>query len=168
MSLLIGIGTCEVVFDSSAQAFLPMLVSSSDLPRANGYLFAAEVVTGSILGLSIGAFLFSRAHALPFAVNAASFALAAILIASIKVERTTARSTSASSAPRWARRCARCGTTGCCVCWRSCSPSPTGLMFGHGIFVKYADVELGVTGSGTGCCSSPRPWRRRGRVFGHR
>ena len=96
MSLLVGVGTCEVVFDSSAQAFLPMLVSSADLPRANGYLFAAEVVTGSILGLSIGAFLFDRAHALPFAVNAASFALAAILIASIKVERTNASPTSTS------------------------------------------------------------------------
>ena len=60
MSLLVGVGTCEVVFDSSAQAFLPTLVSGADLPRANGYLFAAEVVTGSILGLSVGAFLFSR------------------------------------------------------------------------------------------------------------
>ena len=58
MSLLVVIGTCEVVFDSSAQAFLPMMVGAADLPRANGYLFAAEVVTGSILGLSVGAFLF--------------------------------------------------------------------------------------------------------------
>ena len=46
LALLVLVGACEVVFDSSAQAFLPTLVSGSDLPRANGYLFAAEVVTG--------------------------------------------------------------------------------------------------------------------------
>ena len=153
MSLLVGVGTCEVVFDSSAQAFLPMLVSSADLPRANGYLFAAEVVTGSILGLSIGAFLFDRAHALPFAVNAASFALAAILIASIKVERThPSRSTSASSGLRtigsafrslWDDRLLRLLAIMLTV-------TNFGLMFGHGIFVKYADRELGVTGFGYG------------------
>ncbi len=151
MSLLIGIGTCEVVFDSSAQAFLPMLVSSADLPRANGYLFAAEVVTGSILGLSIGAFLFSRAHALPFAVNAASFALAAILIASIKVERKTRPldvselGATMGSALRslWDDRLLRLLAIMLTV-------TNFGLMFGHGIFVKYADVELGVTGFGYG------------------
>ena len=151
MSLLIGVGTCEVVFDSSAQAFLPMLVSSADLPRANGYLFAAEVVTGSILGLSIGAFLFSRAHALPFAVNAASFALAAILIASIKVEHTTRPldvselGATMGSALRslWDDRLLRLLAIMLTV-------TNFGLMFGHGIFVKYADVELGVTGFGYG------------------
>jgi MFS family permease len=151
MSLLIGVGTCEVVFDSSAQAFLPTLVSGSDLPRANGYLFAAEVVTGSILGLSVGAFLFDRAHALPFAVNAASFAVAAILIASIKVERTTRPldvgelGSTIGSALRalWDDRLLRLLAIMLTV-------TNFGLMFGHGIFVKYADRELGVTGFGYG------------------
>jgi MFS family permease len=151
MMLLIGVGTCEVVFDSSAQAFLPMLVSSADLPRANGYLFAAEVVTGSILGLSVGAFLFSRAHALPFAVNAASFAVAAILIASIKVERTTrpidvselGATIGESLRSLWDHRLLRLLAIMLTV-------TNFGLMFGHGIFVKYADVELGVTGFGYG------------------
>jgi len=151
MSLLIGVGTCEVVFDSSAQAFLPMLVSSADLPRANGYLFAAEVVTGSILGLSVGAFLFDRAHALPFAVNAASFALAAILIASIKVERTThpidvgelGSTIGSGLRSLWDDQLLRLLAIMLTV-------TNFGLMFGHGIFVKYADVELGVTGLGYG------------------
>jgi MFS family permease len=151
MSLLVGVGTCEVVFDSSAQAFLPMLVSSADLPRANGYLFAAEVVTGSILGLSVGAFLFDRAHALPFAVNAASFALAAILIASIKVERTTrpldvselGATIGSALHSLWDDRLLRLLAIMLTV-------TNFGLMFGHGIFVKYADVELGVTGFGYG------------------
>jgi MFS family permease len=151
MSLLIGVGTCEVVFDSSAQAFLPMLVSSADLPRANGYLFAAEVVMGSILGLSVGAFLFDRAHALPFAVNAASFALAAVLIASIKVERSThladvgelGATMGSGLRSLWDDRLLRLLAIMLTV-------TNFGLMFGHGIFVKYADRELGVTGFGYG------------------
>jgi MFS family permease len=154
MSLLVGVGTCEVVFDSSAQAFLPTLVSGADLPRANGYLFAAEVVTGSILGLSVGAFLFDRGHAFPFAVNAASFAFAAILIASIKVERKSLPldvgdlgdlGATIGSALRslWDDRLLRLLAIMLTV-------TNFGLMFGFGTFVKYADVELGVTGSGYG------------------
>ena len=73
--MLIMIGCCEVLFDSSAQAFLPLIVAPAQLGRANSYLFAAEVVAGSIIGLSIGAFLFDAAIGLPFAANAASFAI---------------------------------------------------------------------------------------------
>ena len=80
LGLLLVIGCCEVVFDSSAQAFLPMIVEPALLGRANGLLFAAEVVAGSIAGLSIGALLFEYPVGVPFAVNAASFALAALLI----------------------------------------------------------------------------------------
>jgi len=175
MSLLVGVGTCEVVFDSSAQAFLPTLVSGADLPRANGYLFAAEVVTGSILGLSVGAFLFDRGHALPFAVNAASFAVAAILIASIKVERThpplnvNARdlgelSATIGSAFRslWDDHLLRLLAIMLTV-------TNFGLMFGHGIFVKYADQELGVTGFGYGLLLVATALGAAGSgVFGHR
>ena len=38
-----------------------------------------------------------------------------------------------------------------------------GLMFGHGIFVKYADQELGVTGFGYGLLARRHRPRRRGR-----
>ena len=55
LGLIVIVGTCEVVFDSAAQAFLPMIVPSEGLARANGLLFAAEVIAGSIVGLAIGA-----------------------------------------------------------------------------------------------------------------
>jgi MFS family permease len=170
MSLLVGVGTCEVVFDSSAQAFLPTLVSSSDLARANGYLFAVEVVAGSILGLSIGAFLFDRGHAIPFAVNAASFAIAAVLIASIRVERRSRPldvsefGASIGSALRslWDDRLLRLLAIMLTV-------TNFGLMFGHGIFVKYADRELGVTGFGYGLLLVATALGAAGAgVFGHR
>ena len=95
IALLLVIGCCEVLFDSSAQAFLPLIVSSAQLGRANSYLFAAEVVAGSIVGLSIGAFLFDAGVGLPFVINAASFAVAAALISMIRVVRVV---------PMWVRR----------------------------------------------------------------
>ncbi|MGH9135169.1 MAG: MFS transporter [Ilumatobacteraceae bacterium] len=170
MSLLVGVGICEVVFDSSSQAFLPMLVSTTDLPRANGYLFAAEVITGSIVGLSIGAFLFEQARALPFAVNAASFALAAILIASIRVDRTTSplgvgdvgASIGSALQSLWGDPLLR-------LLAIMLSVTNFGLMFGHGIFVKYADRELGVTGSGYGLLlAATALGAASAGVFGHR
>ena len=89
-------------------------------------------------------------------MNAASFAVAAILIASIKVERTQPPaerqrtdlgelSASIGSAFRslWEDRLLRLLAIMLTV-------TNFGLMFGHGIFVKYADRELGVTGFGYG------------------
>src|SRR5690606_4414120 len=87
VTVLVVIGSCEVLFDSTAQAFLPMLVETEQLARANGFLFAAEIVAGSLAGLALGAFLFDASAGLPFATNAVSFAVAAVLIVSIRVRR---------------------------------------------------------------------------------
>ena len=114
------IGCCEVLFDSSAQAFLPLIVRPAQLGRANGYLFAAEVVAGSIVGLSIGALLFDAGVGLPFAINAASFAVAAALIATIRrrTRAATSRRRRRSPTGRWVSGCGSCGATGCCGRWR--------------------------------------------------
>ncbi|MEY2995202.1 MAG: hypothetical protein RLZZ39_27, partial [Actinomycetota bacterium] len=82
--LLLVVGCCEVVFDSSAQAFLPAIVSAEQLPRANGILFATEVIGNGFVGLPIGAWLWVAAVGVPFGVNAAALALAAMLVASIR------------------------------------------------------------------------------------
>lgn len=150
-ALLVVVGSCEVLFDSTAQAFLPMLVDADDLARANGYLFAAEIVAGSIAGLALGAFLFDLSPGLPFSTNAASFAVAAALIASIRVRRT----------PHDQGRQHRSGALvddhrlRAGIAWLRGEPvlvtlaalftiTNLGLMFGQGIFVKYAFVELGL------------------------
>ncbi len=83
--LLLVVGCCEVVFDSSAQAFLPAIVPSEHLPRANGILFATEVIGNGFIGLPIGAWLWVAAVGVPFGVNAAALALAAALVASIRL-----------------------------------------------------------------------------------
>lgn len=83
--LLVGVGMCEVIFDNTAQAFLPSIVAAPQLPRANGRLYAAETVANNFLGQPIGAVLFAFAIGLPFAIDAVSFALAAVFVATIRV-----------------------------------------------------------------------------------
>ena len=149
VALLLAIGCCEVLFDSSAQAFLPLIVPPAQLGRANSYLFAAEVVAGSIVGLSIGAFLFEVGVGLPFAINAASFAAAAVLISMIRVVRARIFKTAPPPRPDWALG------VGLRFLWgdpllRTLAMMFTvtnlGLMFGQGIFVMYAVDELGLSG----------------------
>lgn len=147
VGLLLVIGSFEVLFDSSAQAFLPMLVAPDDLARANGLLFAAEVVAGSIAGLSIGAVLFDVTPSLPFWVNAGSFAIAALIIASIRSRRVTRPTTVSSDSGfavgmRWLRSNQLLRTLALMFALTN-----LGLMFGQGIFVKYAIVELDVSTS---------------------
>lgn len=149
VAVLAVIGSCEVLFDSTAQAFLPMLVESEHLARANGLLFAAEIVAGSLAGLALGAFLFDASPGLPFAANAVSFAVAAGLIVSIRVRRSVTRGAAVGPALTDDRRL-RAG-----IAWLRAEPVLTtlaamftvtnlGLMLGQGIFVKYATVELGL------------------------
>lgn len=55
-------------------------MSEADLPAANGRLQGIEWVSGSFVGPPIGAALFVVATSLPFFLNAASFALAALFV----------------------------------------------------------------------------------------
>jgi MFS family permease len=145
VAILVLVGSCEVVFDSTAQAFLPMLVDAGQLSRANGFLFAAEIVAGSIAGLSIGAVLFGTSSGLPFSANALSFAVAALLIISIRplrlptIDRNNPLDLRLRSGMRWLidHRLLRTLAAMFVV-------TNLGLMLGQGIFVKYAVVELGL------------------------
>ncbi|MFM2115502.1 MAG: hypothetical protein RI908_1243, partial [Actinomycetota bacterium] len=87
IAIITLVGVCEVIFDMSAQAFLPAIVPSELLERANGRLFATEVICNTFLGLPLGAWAFVAAIGTPFAVNAASFGVAAYLVSSIRTSR---------------------------------------------------------------------------------
>ncbi|MBI5158352.1 MAG: MFS transporter, partial [Acidimicrobiia bacterium] len=78
-----AMGIAETMFDNGAQTILPSVVTAADLPRANGRLFAAEVTANQFIGPPLGSALFVVAAAAPFAVDAASFALSGVLLASI-------------------------------------------------------------------------------------
>jgi len=77
------LGSSETMFDTSAEAILPALVGDESLEVANGRLQSTEWAANSFLGPPVGAALFTVVVALPFLVNAASFAIAAVLVASI-------------------------------------------------------------------------------------
>jgi MFS family permease len=80
-TLLLGIA--EVFYDNAAQTFMPAVVHSHDLERANGRLWSTEQVANEFVGPPLGSFLLAAAFALPFFVDAATFAVSAALVAFI-------------------------------------------------------------------------------------
>ncbi|MEV4821661.1 MFS transporter [Micromonospora sp. NPDC049274] len=75
--LLAALGT---LFDSASFALLPTVVPPAALPRANGRLQAGSAVAGGFLGAPAAGVLFATAPALPFALDAVTFAVAALLV----------------------------------------------------------------------------------------
>ncbi len=84
-TLLLGVG--EVLYDNSAQTFLPSIVADDQLERANGRMYAAEMVANQFAGPPLAGLLLAIGFALPFVVDAGSFAASAALIGSIAVAR---------------------------------------------------------------------------------
>ncbi|MET7834038.1 MFS transporter [Micromonospora sediminicola] len=78
--LLALLGT---LFDASAFALLPAVVPPTALARANAHLQAGTTVAGGFVGAPLAGVLFAAAAALPFAVDALTFALAAALVLAI-------------------------------------------------------------------------------------
>ena len=74
------LGTAEVFRDNSAQTLMPAIVDGENLEKANGRLWGAEMVTNSFVGPPLGGMLLGVAFALPFFVDAGSFAVAAALV----------------------------------------------------------------------------------------
>ncbi|MCP5033608.1 MAG: MFS transporter [Actinomycetia bacterium] len=87
------LGIAEVLYDNTAQTFMPAVVHSSNLEKANGRLWSSELVTNTFAGPPLGALLLVVAFSTPFFFDAATFALSAVLITLIP-RATGARSTS--------------------------------------------------------------------------
>jgi MFS family permease len=77
------LGMAEVLRDNCGQTFMPSIVESQHLERANGRMWSAELITNTFVGPPLGSLLLVVAFALPFFVDAASFFVSAALIASI-------------------------------------------------------------------------------------
>jgi len=80
-ALLVGIG--EVMFGNASQSIMPSAVRAEQLPRANGRLYIVQTISQSFAGPPLGSVLFVAAAALPFGVDAATFAVSAALIMTI-------------------------------------------------------------------------------------
>ncbi|PGH44757.1 Predicted arabinose efflux permease, MFS family [Micromonospora sediminicola] len=78
--VLFVVNTGEVVFRTAAQAVLPAVVPRSRLERANGWLNGGTQVTQNMVAGPLGGFLFVLAAAAPFALNAGTYALSAVLV----------------------------------------------------------------------------------------
>ncbi|EMD25131.1 MFS transporter [Amycolatopsis azurea] len=85
--LAFALGSCDVFYDNAAQAALPDLVPKSLLHQANGSQQVALIVGRQFLGPPLGSLFFALAWTLPFAVDAVSFVVAAILLAGLPKRR---------------------------------------------------------------------------------
>ena len=83
LAALFALGTAETFADSASSTLLPGLVAREDLGVANARMQGAFVVLNQLVMPPVGAFLFVIGMALPFATNAACFALGALLISRV-------------------------------------------------------------------------------------
>ncbi len=77
------LGMAEVLRDNSAQTIMPDIVHADQLERANGRMWSAEGIANTFVGPPLGSMLLVAAFATPFFVDAASFFVAAALVALI-------------------------------------------------------------------------------------
>lgn len=78
-----ALGLAETFFDPASEAIVPSLVARDQLATANGRRQAAEFVGNSFAGPPLGAVLFGFMAALPFYFDAATFFVAAALVAAL-------------------------------------------------------------------------------------
>lgn len=83
LAAALAVGAAEVFRDNAAQTMLPALVPHTRLEAANGRLWSVEMVANVLLGPPLAAALIGIALAAPFAVNAALYAAALILVAGL-------------------------------------------------------------------------------------
>jgi len=80
------LGTAEIFADVSSNSLVPRVVPREDLGIANARLTGSFLLTNELLGPPIGAFLFTVGLGLPFAANAACFALGAVLVTRVATD----------------------------------------------------------------------------------
>ncbi len=98
-----ALGVSETLFDTAALSLMPSIVEPEQLTVANGRLQSGEVVANHLAGPPLGGLLFAGAAAAPFALEAVSFAVAALLVWRIR----GARMPPGEDGPRAARRSLR-------------------------------------------------------------
>jgi MFS family permease len=91
LAALFLLGTAETFADSASSTLLPSVVARADLGIANARMQGAFVLTNQLLLPPVGAFLFVVGPAIPFAANAAGFALGAVLVSRVVVDVRQAR-----------------------------------------------------------------------------
>jgi predicted MFS family arabinose efflux permease len=74
------LASAEAVVDSSSMAMVPATVDEADLERAIGRLGSTELAMNDLVGPPLGGLLFGLAIAIPFGLDAVTFAGAALVM----------------------------------------------------------------------------------------
>lgn len=82
--LAFALTTLQTLFDNAATALLPSVVPGENLGRANARLMTGQTIAGTFLGAPLVPALLGLAAAVPFAVDAVTYAAAAVLVASLR------------------------------------------------------------------------------------
>ncbi|MEC4019484.1 MFS transporter, partial [Streptomyces sp. H27-D2] len=98
LALAFALTTLQTLFDNAATALLPSVVPRAALSKANARLMTGQEIAGRFVGAPLVPLLLGLGLAVPFAVDAASYFLAAALIASLRPRRVTAADTAAGAA----------------------------------------------------------------------
>jgi len=77
------LGMAEVLRDNANQTIIPNIVRPDQLEKANGRIWSIEAVTNTFAGPPLGSILLVVAFSLPFFVDAATFFVAAAMVALI-------------------------------------------------------------------------------------
>ena len=80
----LGIGIGEVFVDTSSQAAVPQLVDTDQLEAANARVIGSTMALNDVVGVWLGAVLFAAVTELPFFVDAATFALSAAVLVTVR------------------------------------------------------------------------------------
>lgn len=76
--------TLQTLFDNAATALLPSLVPSGALGTANARLMTGQQIASTFLAAPLVPVLLLRGPSLPYAVDAVTYVLAAVLVASLR------------------------------------------------------------------------------------
>ncbi|MYX18793.1 MFS transporter, partial [Streptomyces sp. SID8380] len=82
--LAFALTSMETLFDNAATALLPALVPPERLGSANSRLMTGQQLVKTVVGLPAAPLLLAGGAALPFATDAASYLLAAALVAPLR------------------------------------------------------------------------------------
>ncbi len=152
------LASAEAVVDSSSMALVPATVARDDLERAGGRLTSTELATNDLIGPPLGGLLFGIAVAVPFGIDAATFAAAALCMSFM-------RGSYASGAERRPGSALR-GDIADGFRWLWSEPLlrrlatismglGTASYIGNGVFVLFARETLGLSAFGYGLLLVP-------------
>ncbi|MEE8498321.1 MAG: MFS transporter [Acidimicrobiia bacterium] len=81
---IFGVGVLETLFDTAAMSLTPSLVESDQLEHANARINGAQIAANEFVGPPVGAALFAIAAAVPFGVNAITFAVSVVVLLTVR------------------------------------------------------------------------------------